>query len=61
MARRASGCIVATTELNIDSMDTRYINNDKVLLNESRAGTGRATVTELYHQTQLLQRGLFVK
>lgn len=39
MVRRASGCIVATTELDVDSMDTRYINDDEVFLNEARVGT----------------------
>jgi hypothetical protein len=60
MIFQASGC-VAATELNVDCMDTRYVNNDKAFLNEARERTWWAMVTELDHQTQLLQRGLFVK
>jgi hypothetical protein len=40
MICRASGCaIVATTELNVDSVNTGEVNYDKVFLN----GTGEGT------------------
>lgn len=43
----ASRRIVAITELNIDGVDTRKIDDDEILLNRTRAGTKWVTVTEL--------------
>ena len=39
----------ATTELNINGVDTREIHNDEIFLNGTRGGTFWAAVTELDH------------
>ncbi len=39
MSCRASGCIVAGTELDIDCVDTREINDDNVFLDRTGART----------------------
>ena len=49
MTCRASGCIVASTEPNVDEVNTREIDNDETFLNRTRAGTWQATMTELKH------------
>jgi hypothetical protein len=46
---RASRSVVTSTEPNIDSVDTRKIDNDEVVLNRTRAWTRQAAVSELDH------------
>ena len=49
MTCSASRCIVAGTELNVDSVDTRKIDNNEVFLNGTGAGTSCAMVAKLDH------------
>ena len=49
MMCRASRCVVASTELNSDDVDTRDIDNNEIFLNRTRAGIWKASVTELKH------------
>ena len=49
MTCSASRCIVAGIEPNVDSVDTRKIDDDEVFLNGTGAGTSCAMVAKLDH------------
>ena len=54
MAKCGSGCIKASTKLDVNNMDARKISNNKVLLNGSRAGARWASMTKLDDKALLL-------
>jgi hypothetical protein len=56
-----SNSVMAGAKSNVDGVDAGEINDHKILLNGTRAGTGWALVTQLHDQTEILQRYVGVK
>ena len=59
--KRSTDILVTLAILNVHEMDTRYVNDDEVVVDSTRRLTTLAIVAKLYTKTEILEGNLLIK